>query len=179
MTRMPVPDIVIGAADQGFADRYQDASRAVIVNADGTLTMITTPQYGEFGFPGGRKNPGESDVETLAREVLEETGFLIAEESIERLCTVEVVRQHERFGAVNLHQMNSFFVCEARKAAGQHLDAREAAHGIDVATVSIDQAVRRNERVLESGYRFWVDRDLHVLRALQGLRHDELFPART
>ena len=170
MAQALVPDIVIGAADDRFADRYQDASRAVIVDAGGLLTMITTPQYGEFGFPGGRKNPGEGDVEALVREVLEETGYRVVEKSIKKLCTVEVVRQHERFGEVNLHQMNRFFLCEARKEAGQRLDDREAAHGIDVATVSLDEAVRRNELVLEEGYRFWVDRDLRVLRALQGLR---------
>lgn len=169
-----LPDIVIGAVNPPFEDRWQEAARGVVVNDDGLLTMITTPQYGEFGFPGGRANAGESAIDTLVREVREETGYGVVEASVRRLCTVEVVRHHEKLGNINLHQMNHFFLCTARKVSEQHLDDYEAAHGIDVVTVSIEQAIRRNERVLKDEYHFWVDRDLHVLRALQELPPERL-----
>lgn len=50
----------------------------IVRGADGTLLLIKRgqePARGRWSVPGGRKEPGESDQEATAREVLEETGL--------------------------------------------------------------------------------------------------------
>ncbi|MCW2549762.1 MAG: hydrolase [Mycobacterium sp.] len=53
---------------------------AVITRADGLLLLIkrgNEPGRGLWSLPGGRIEPGESDVAAVAREVLEETGLVV------------------------------------------------------------------------------------------------------
>jgi 8-oxo-dGTP diphosphatase len=53
---------------------------AVVVRADGKLLLIkrgNEPGRGLWSLPGGHVEPGESDVEAVAREVLEETGLVV------------------------------------------------------------------------------------------------------
>jgi 8-oxo-dGTP diphosphatase len=53
---------------------------AVITRADGRLLLIkrgNEPGRGLWSLPGGRVEPGESDVEAVAREVHEETGLVV------------------------------------------------------------------------------------------------------
>jgi 8-oxo-dGTP diphosphatase len=53
---------------------------AVITRSDGRLLLIkrgNEPGRGLWSLPGGRIEPGESDVAAVAREVLEETGLVV------------------------------------------------------------------------------------------------------
>jgi 8-oxo-dGTP diphosphatase len=53
---------------------------AVITRADGKLLLIkrgNEPGRGLWSLPGGRIEPGESDVAAVAREVQEETGLVV------------------------------------------------------------------------------------------------------
>ena len=49
----------------------------IVVGEDGRLLMVLRghePSQGTWSVPGGRKEPGETDAQATAREVLEETG---------------------------------------------------------------------------------------------------------
>jgi ADP-ribose pyrophosphatase YjhB (NUDIX family) len=53
---------------------------AVVTRGDGQLLLIkrgNEPGRGLWSLPGGRIEPGESDVAAVAREVLEETGLVV------------------------------------------------------------------------------------------------------
>jgi len=53
---------------------------AVIKDAEGRLLLIKrghAPGAGLWSLPGGRIEPGETDVEALVREMREETGLLV------------------------------------------------------------------------------------------------------
>jgi 8-oxo-dGTP diphosphatase len=53
---------------------------AIITHADGRVLLIqrgNEPGRGLWSLPGGRIEPGESDVEAVAREVAEETGLTV------------------------------------------------------------------------------------------------------
>ncbi len=55
-----------------------DCVGGIVVGGDGRLLLIKRgqePARGCWSVPGGRKEPGESDEEATAREVLEETGL--------------------------------------------------------------------------------------------------------
>ena len=53
---------------------------AVVTDGRGRLLMIKRghePGAGLWSIPGGRIEPGETDAEALAREMLEETGLVV------------------------------------------------------------------------------------------------------
>ncbi|MGV9324734.1 NUDIX hydrolase [Streptosporangium sandarakinum] len=54
---------------------------AIILDGSGRLLLVRRgrpPGAGLWSVPGGRVEPGESDAEAVAREVLEETGLTVA-----------------------------------------------------------------------------------------------------
>ncbi|MCL2217018.1 MAG: NUDIX domain-containing protein [Defluviitaleaceae bacterium] len=59
----------------------RDSARAIIFIED-KLLMVQSKKYGEFKFPGGGIDPGETHIDTLIREVKEETGYMVIPESI-------------------------------------------------------------------------------------------------
>lgn len=58
---------------------YRDriGAYAIIVGADGMMLLVD--QSGELQLPGGGIDPGESPIQALHREVMEETGWRIGE----------------------------------------------------------------------------------------------------
>ncbi len=52
------------------------AAGAVVVRK-GTVLLVHRPKYDDWSFPKGKQDPGEDDVVTAVREVLEETGVEI------------------------------------------------------------------------------------------------------
>jgi 8-oxo-dGTP diphosphatase len=54
---------------------------AIARDGQGRLLLIQRghdPEAGRWSLPGGRVEPGESDAQALAREMLEETGLIVA-----------------------------------------------------------------------------------------------------
>jgi ADP-ribose pyrophosphatase YjhB (NUDIX family) len=53
---------------------------AIVRDGQGRLLIIQRghdPEAGRWSLPGGRVEPGESDAQALAREMLEETGLIV------------------------------------------------------------------------------------------------------
>ena len=53
---------------------------AIVRDGQGRLLLIQRghdPEAGRWSLPGGRVEPGESDTQALAREMLEETGLVV------------------------------------------------------------------------------------------------------
>jgi 8-oxo-dGTP pyrophosphatase MutT (NUDIX family) len=67
----PVPEIVVSSV------------RCIVLVGD--EVVVCTNEHGRHPWPGGRRNPGESFVDTARREVLEETGWVLDESSLELL----------------------------------------------------------------------------------------------
>ena len=57
------------------------AAGGIVVRGSGSeseVLLVHRPQYGDWTFPKGKVEPGESDEECAVREVEEETGLLCA-----------------------------------------------------------------------------------------------------
>jgi mutator protein MutT len=57
---------------------FQIAAKALIRNDEGNIFMLHIPEWGHnpahWDLPGGRMDPGETFLETLKRELIEEIG---------------------------------------------------------------------------------------------------------
>lgn len=63
----------------GFHDLYRISVHAVIADEQGRVLLLrATYADGAWGLPGGAVDPGETVLETLARECLEELGHPVA-----------------------------------------------------------------------------------------------------
>ncbi len=142
------------------------AVRAVIRHGD-ALLMIHSKQAGDYKFPGGGVELGESPKQALVREVSEECG-----RTVTRIGTVIVLAvEHRRaLDAGAMFRMEStYYECDvADEVHDLRLDAYEQELAFEPAWVGIDDAIAVNERALAGGSpQTWVTRETRVLRALR------------
>ena len=69
-------------SDELAPDSKVFAAMVLLQDADGRYAVAYSPRRREWGMPGGWRESGESVVECVLREVLEETGLELAEESL-------------------------------------------------------------------------------------------------
>jgi 8-oxo-dGTP diphosphatase len=58
------------------------ATGGLVTNSQGQVLLIKSPRYGDWEFPGGQVEEGETIPHALEREVLEETGIIVKVESL-------------------------------------------------------------------------------------------------
>jgi 8-oxo-dGTP pyrophosphatase MutT (NUDIX family) len=139
--------------------KRRTAVRAVIRGEGGTILMVRTNK-GDLKFPGGGAEPGETHFETLYRELIEETGFVI-ERDIAPLG--KAVSRSADF------EMESYYYActlsgETREIA---LDDYEKALDFTVEFVTVRAAYENNLEVLRrGGAERWVERETEVLGKL-------------
>ena len=83
---------------------------------DGKLLMVEDA-YGLLKLPGGGQDPGETDVQTLLREVREETGYRVREDSVRPFGLIEEKRKSYDKPEI-FHQINRLYLCEVDGAQG-------------------------------------------------------------
>ena len=69
-------------SDQPAPEARVFAAMVVLQDADGRYAVAYSPRRREWGLPGGWREPGESVIECVLREVHEETGLELAEASL-------------------------------------------------------------------------------------------------
>jgi 8-oxo-dGTP diphosphatase len=156
-----VPD---GSAD--VLERH--AVRAVIRHGD-LLLMVHSAVSGDYKFPGGGVEPGESAPQAIIREVSEECGRTVTQVGEVLLRAVEHRRARE---PGHMFRMEStYYPCAVGdEVHDQSLDDYEQDLVLTPVWVSIDEALKTNQGVLGSGSApTWVTRETWVLRALRDL----------
>jgi 8-oxo-dGTP pyrophosphatase MutT (NUDIX family) len=103
----PVPEVVVGSV------------RCIVTVGD--QVVVCTNEHGRHPWPGGRREPGESFVDTACREVHEETGWLLDPASLEQLgwlhIELDAVLPHDHpYPHPDLFQ--AVFIGYARERAG-------------------------------------------------------------
>ena len=111
--------------------------------------LMVTGSNGAFRFPGGGAEEGESLVDTMCREMLEESGYHVCKDS----ATEYLVVHERRKGLIaDILEMDSYyFLCEVQGPAGeQALDTKEAEDGLCPVWMDLEEALAVNRR-LENG----------------------------
>lgn len=143
------------------------AVRAVVWRGERLLLVRTNK--GDYKFPGGGQETGEDDAQTLVRETLEETGYLVRPAGA--LFCRAIERRRDLYDESQYFYMTSlYYPCElcAAENSGQRLSGYEVA--LEMAPVFVEprEAIAYNERLMQSGVGVlrWVERETRVLRAL-------------
>jgi 8-oxo-dGTP diphosphatase len=145
----------------------RQAVRAVI-RRGGHLLMVHSTVAGDYKFPGGGIEAGESPAEALAREVREECGVAVVHVAGMPAIVVEERRPGQRAGST-LSMRSSYHECvvDHDRDHPRDLDPYEADLGFAPAWVTAEDAVRVNAELLaRGGAQPWVTRELAVLRVL-------------
>lgn len=143
------------------------AARAIVVE-EGRLLMVYSDVNGDYKFPGGGINEGESPEDALARELREE-------------CGRELGRVQGAFGqayeldwwtgsdADVLEMVSYYYRCTLASIdkSTLNLDDYERELGFRPAWVEVEEALRANRAVLARGNApRWTERDTRVLELL-------------
>ena len=135
----------------------------------GKLWAMQFAEGEEYKIPGGGKEGTETDLETLKREVLEETGLTVIEASVREIGEV-LEKRRDAFNASQRYIAHSrFYACEVEEGQSElALTPSEIAKGYHPVWVDLDTAIAYNERIPREQY---VQRDTRFLRWLR--EHEE------
>lgn len=158
---------------KGLKVNVRHAVRALIFR-DNRLLMVKTNR-GDYKFPGGGIQEGESVEAALAREVEEETGYggCLVKRLLGTVCeqSRDCFEEHAWFCTTSF-----YYLCELpeEKQGAQRLDEYEAEQEFQAEFVTARQAADHNEALQRSGcpYNDWVERETYVLQEiLEGMVH--------
>ncbi|WP_088034886.1 NUDIX domain-containing protein [Evansella clarkii] len=148
-----------------FKLRERTAVRAVIISG-GKILMLHTNK-GDYKFPGGGAEKGETHAACLTREVAEETGYFNAVAGEKTGVVIE--RKLDEYEADTFFQMTShYYFCKVPgEKSQQKLDGYEAEQEFTPVWIYIEEAIRQNEAAAkEPEHNGWIQRETFVLKEL-------------
>ena len=132
------------------------------------LLMVRSTEVGDYKFPGGGLNAGETHEQALIREVQEECGMSLTCFGAEVGVVVEYLRPQER--DCDVFQMTShYYQCEVDNVFGaQKLDAYEKDLGFKPVWLDVDETIRANKLLLARKSKpGWLKREILVLEYIR------------
>jgi 8-oxo-dGTP pyrophosphatase MutT (NUDIX family) len=147
---------------------HREAVRAVILK--GNYILMVHTNKGDYKFPGGGANKGESHAQTLKREVKEETGYIL--NNVKDRIGVFTERKLDNYEENSIFEMVShYYLCEiSDDKTGQQLDDYESELDFQPVWISMDEAIRLNEEIINNhsiDKNSWIYRETKVLRAIK------------
>lgn len=149
------------------------AIRAIIM-ANNRILLVQSNR-GDFKFPGGGLEENESHEECLKREVREETGYIhcIVKEKVGTV----IERNMDEYESNALFQMTShYYLCNlaAEEKMAQQLDEYEAILNFTPKWVSLEEAIKQNENLIEKlEQNSWLKRETFVLKQVMNMLSEE------
>lgn len=143
------------------------AVRGVILRGS-ELLMIYSATVGDYKFPGGGVDEGESHEHALRREVQEECGMSLKQVGDEIGAVLEYNLPKEQ--EYDVFKMTShYYHCEVQGGFGiQKLDDYERELGFVPVWIAINKAIRENKLLLSSpNSPEWLRREIFVLEYLK------------
>lgn len=147
---------------------YREAVRGIIIK-DSRILMVSSNK-GDYKFPGGGLNKGESHEEALKREVEEETGYIVS--VIKDKLGQITERRIDEYEKDSFFEMNSYYYhCEVSdKKVNQKLDEYESELDFRPVWIQIDDVIKLNEDLFKNAEKdknAWLQRETLVLKALK------------
>lgn len=147
----------------------REAVRGIIARGD-TLLLLYSIKLGDYKFPGGGVQPGETHRQALLREIREETGADMTgiEQPFGKVIEYDVPKER----GYDVFRMTSYYYwCQVEPTfSEQRLDDYEKDLGFQPTWVEIGEALRVNQALLRAGPRStyqWLARETFVLEQIQ------------
>lgn len=135
------------------------AVRAMIRRGD--LWAMQQTGWHEFKVPGGGIEPGESPIEALTREVLEETGMRILPSSVRPLGEAVERRRDYKDPTKVFYQRSFYYLCDAEDTGEAPTPTpNERSWGLHPVWVHLSDAIQNNRQHLSAD---WALRDTRFL----------------
>ena len=152
---------------------YRPSVRGIIFDNNGNIAMIYSRKYHFYKFPGGGIEGNETHLETLAREIKEETGMTLIPESAKEFGEVlRIQKKDETDEDIILVQYNYYYTCEVEDKIGeQDLDDEEKDAEFVLKFVPIEEAIKTNSAFQGKPIKKqMVEREKRVLEILKDAR---------
>jgi 8-oxo-dGTP pyrophosphatase MutT (NUDIX family) len=149
---------------------YRNAVRGVILRGS-DLLMVYSSNVGDYKFPGGGVDEGESHQQTLARELLEECGAALL--SIDSALGAVIEYDFADEKEYDVFTMTSYYyLCQIGDGFGQQkLDEYEQELGFMPVWIDIEKAISINRSLLNFGKKpEWLRREIFILEHIKRLR---------
>lgn len=150
---------------------HRIAVRGVITrkNISGNIELLMiNGKYGDFKFPGGGQENTETNIETLYREVKEETGFTVKLNSEKEFCYVLERRKGDPDDIMEME--NFYYKCDVTGLQGeQDLDQYEKDYQYKTIWITPEEAISKNTSVTDFENIPWVKRETLVLEEILSL----------
>ena len=130
--------------------------------------MIHSANVGDYKFPGGGVNEGETHIDALTREIREESGMSVAHIGLEMGTVIEYDLPMEN--EYDVFKMTShYYPCDVVGGFGiQELDEYERVLGFKPVWIYIDNAIQLNKVLLDSDKTpDWLRREIFVLEYIR------------
>jgi 8-oxo-dGTP pyrophosphatase MutT (NUDIX family) len=148
---------------------YRTAVRAVILRGQ-DLLMVYSSTAGDYKFPGGGVENGESHKQALERELLEECGVSLLNMGEELGAVIEYNFAKEK-GFDAFKMTSHYYFCRVGDEFGaQKLDVYEKDLGFKPVWINIDDAISTNQSLLNlDKFPEWLRREIFVLEYIKSL----------
>ncbi len=146
---------------------HRTAVRAVARRGN-ELLMVYSSTVGDYNFPGGGVDKGETHEQALVREVAEECGMTVLHVREEICRIVEYDRPMEQ--DFDVFKMTShYYSCEVQDGFGlQKLETYELNLGYEPVWMALDQAIHANRSLLTDSHPpKWLQREILVLEYIK------------
>lgn len=148
---------------------YREAVRGVIKH-ENKLLMVYSSKDGDYKFPGGGVNAGETYEEALAREIREECGAMVTKICSEFGKTIEydvpIEKEYDVFKMISY-----YYICEVDSVLEEQLlEEYEKNLGFEPVWIDIDSAIEANKKIIGTktyDAPRWTRRELFVLELLK------------
>ncbi len=145
----------------------RNSARSIIIEKR-KVAMIHSIKYDYYKFPGGGMEEGESPVDAMIRETLEESGLVVIPESVVEYGYVHRVQRSDMDETECFVQDNFYYLCKVQEhVTAQRLDDYEAQEDYTLEYVDPKMAIMKNRNAANSPYnRIMFEREARVLELL-------------
>lgn len=145
----------------------RNSARSIIVK-DNKIAMIHSEKYDYYKFPGGGIEAGESPIDAMIRETLEEAGLKVIPNSIKEYGYVHRIQRSDKDPLECFVQDNFYYICKVEEnQINQNLDGYEKDESYKLEFVSPYLVIEKNRNVKNSPYNSTMfEREVRVIEML-------------
>ncbi|MFP4461599.1 MAG: NUDIX hydrolase [Thermotogota bacterium] len=159
-------DADLNKADKTFV---RETVKGVVLKGEQIL-MIHSLQNGDYKFPGGGLEKGETPVKAMTREIKEECAAEVHDIGKKIGTVIEYKKAREPEYDV-FKMVSDYYLCQVIEKSNElNLDRYEQELGFHPVWVSISEAINQNKKVFESNkgnVSEWTEREIFVLESLK------------